>query len=59
MEEKLEELKVKTWPIWTKEASTFDWFYDDIATESEKSSPYNSNRYYFCGLTEFFLLNAN
>ncbi len=26
---KLEELKVMSWPIWTKEVSTFDWFYDD------------------------------
>lgn len=25
----LETLKVKSWPIWTKEASTFDWHYDD------------------------------
>lgn len=25
----LQQLKVKTWPIWTKEPSTFDWHYDD------------------------------
>ncbi|MBI4431677.1 MAG: cupin domain-containing protein [Candidatus Omnitrophica bacterium] len=31
-ENKLAELKVKSWPIWTKEASTFDWSYD--ATET-------------------------
>lgn len=28
-EAKLSELKVKSWPIWTKEPSTFDWKYDD------------------------------
>lgn len=27
--ERLEELKVFTWSIWTKEESTFDWHYDD------------------------------
>ncbi|OGW80440.1 MAG: cupin [Omnitrophica bacterium RIFCSPLOWO2_12_FULL_44_17] len=27
--EKLDQLKIANWPIWTKEASTFDWFYDD------------------------------
>ena len=27
--EKLEELKVKSWHIWTKEPSSFDWHYDD------------------------------
>ena len=26
---KLEELAVKTWPIWEKEPSSFDWHYDD------------------------------
>jgi len=30
--EKLEDLKVSGWPIWTKEASTFDWHYDDKET---------------------------
>jgi uncharacterized cupin superfamily protein len=29
---KLEELKVKSWPIWTKEPSTFDWTYDNRET---------------------------
>ncbi len=28
-ETKLEELGVKSWPIWTKEPSTFDWHYDE------------------------------
>ncbi len=28
-ESKLKELKVFSWPIWTKEASTFDWHYDE------------------------------
>ena len=28
-QEQLEKLKVAEWPIWTKEASTFDWYYDD------------------------------
>ena len=28
-DQKLNDLKVKGWPIWTKEASTFDWFYDE------------------------------
>ncbi|MGM0502499.1 MAG: cupin domain-containing protein, partial [Bacillota bacterium] len=27
-EEKLEELGVKSWPIWEKEVSEFDWHYD-------------------------------
>jgi uncharacterized cupin superfamily protein len=26
---RLDELKVKTWEIWTKEPSTFDWHYDE------------------------------
>ena len=26
---RLEELRVKSWPIWTKEPSTFDWHYDE------------------------------
>ena len=28
-DEKLEELGVRSWPIWTKEVSKFDWHYDD------------------------------
>ena len=31
-EEKLEELGVKSWPIWEKEASEFDWHYDSRET---------------------------
>ena len=27
--ERLKELGVFSWPIWEKEASTFDWHYDD------------------------------
>lgn len=27
-EEELEELGVKSWPIWEKEVSEFDWHYD-------------------------------
>ncbi len=27
-QEKLEKLGVKTWPIWEKEVSEFDWYYD-------------------------------
>ena len=30
--EKLDELKVNRWPIWTKEPSVFDWHYDDQET---------------------------
>ena len=26
---KLDELKVSEWPIWTKEPSVFDWHYDE------------------------------
>jgi hypothetical protein len=26
---RLEELQAKTWGIWEKEPSTFDWFYDE------------------------------
>ena len=26
--DQLESLKVLSWPIWTKEVSTFDWFYE-------------------------------
>jgi len=25
----LDEMGVRTWPIWTKEPSTFDWHYDE------------------------------
>jgi uncharacterized cupin superfamily protein len=28
----LAQLKVKTWPIWTKEASQFPWTYDEAET---------------------------
>ena len=31
-EERLAALKVKRWPIWTKEPSTFDWHYDERET---------------------------
>lgn len=27
--EKLKQLNVHSWPIWTKEISTFDWHYDE------------------------------
>ncbi len=27
--QKLEALCISTWPIWTKEPSTFDWHYDE------------------------------
>lgn len=30
--ERLESLGVFTWPIWTKEASTFPWTYDEAET---------------------------
>ena len=30
--ERLQELGVKTWPIWTKEASEFPWTYDEPET---------------------------
>jgi hypothetical protein len=30
--DKLERLGVFSWPIWTKEASTFDWYYDETET---------------------------
>ena len=29
-EQMLENRKVKTWPIWEKEISKFDWHYDEI-----------------------------
>ncbi len=28
----LEQLGVKSWPVWTKEASEFPWFYDEKET---------------------------
>ena len=28
-DQKLKDLGVKGWPIWTKEISSFDWFYDE------------------------------
>jgi len=31
-EDKLQDLGVKTWSIWTKEPSTFDWHYDSQET---------------------------
>jgi len=27
-ESEIEKRKIKSWPIWTKEISTFDWFYE-------------------------------
>lgn len=27
-EAEIEKRKIKSWPIWTKEVSRFDWFYD-------------------------------
>jgi hypothetical protein len=30
--DQLKQLKVSTWPIWTKEPSTFDWEYDEQET---------------------------
>lgn len=30
--ELLQDLQVKSWPIWTKEASEFPWFYDEPET---------------------------
>jgi uncharacterized cupin superfamily protein len=24
----IEEMGISSWPVWTKEVSTFDWFYD-------------------------------
>ena len=29
-EEQIEEKRIKTWPIWEKEVSRFDWYYDSI-----------------------------
>ena len=31
-EKQLKDWGVKAWPIWTKEASTFDWHYDEQET---------------------------
>jgi len=31
-DQRLGSLGTKTWPIWTKEPSTFDWHYDDEET---------------------------
>mgnify|MGYP001579186608 CR=1 FL=1 len=31
-QEKLTQLGITKWPIWTKEASTFDWEYDEPET---------------------------
>jgi len=28
-EAEIAERKIKSWPIWTKEVSRFDWFYDN------------------------------
>ena len=28
-QDRLKTLKVESWPIWTKEPSTFDWHYDE------------------------------
>ena|SRR3989338_563800 len=30
--QQLEALKIKSWPIWTKEPSQFDWCYDEPET---------------------------
>ena len=31
-EQKLKDWKVDSWPIWTKEISRFDWYYDQDET---------------------------
>ena len=31
-EERLAALKVKSWPMWTKEPSSFEWHYDERET---------------------------
>ena len=31
-DQKLKDMGVKSWPIWTKEASRFDWHYDSEET---------------------------
>jgi hypothetical protein len=28
--EQQQDLGIQTWPIWTKEISTFEWFYDSV-----------------------------
>ena len=30
--EELEKLNIKSWPIWEKEESSFDWYYDEQET---------------------------
>ena len=30
--EELEKLNIKNWPIWEKEESSFDWYYDEQET---------------------------
>lgn len=27
-DDEIEQMGIRTWPIWTKEISTFDWYYD-------------------------------
>ncbi len=27
-EDEINQLGIKSWPVWTKEVSTFDWYYD-------------------------------
>lgn len=29
-EQKITEMKIRQWPIWEKEISEFDWFYDSM-----------------------------
>ncbi len=31
-EEKLKQLKVSSWPVWSKEESEFPWYYDEKET---------------------------
>ena len=31
-EQALRDLKIRSWPIWTKEPSTFDWHYEEPET---------------------------
>ncbi len=28
--EQIKQMGIENWPIWTKEPSTFDWYYDEI-----------------------------
>lgn len=28
--DEMEKLNIKNWPIWTKEVSEFDWYYDSV-----------------------------